>query len=498
MESSEPGSQVAPPLGSERKVLFVATIGIGLATLAAVTGAVLPDDVKSGSWVPPFRAIFSLLGMLIAGAAVTLRPKWFGSWLLASAAALAAGCGIPVSWYTISFAAFVFSVVAALGAVLAALPWSWRIAVVGALPVIHFTGILSAVLSPPPSPQMVNQTWTVVFRPYLQFVYLNNAYQFYSPDPGPASEVWFCIEYETRVDDKVQLEALQYNERGEPIKNPRGELVYTPMVDENDEPRGAQVYDSLGNFIFVPEEDRFGNDSTRAMFDEDLQPRYLKTYKWLKLPRRPRDRKDPLFQTYYRRLSLSENVSQTTPFSALPLNVQLDLRQRRLTQTPEANLAPRDKQIPLNENEWTIDVQYRLPNDQIQDIYLPSYVRHVARSYQEPERKIAAIKVYRVLHMIVRIDLFVGLEVGGKRRPWSAFDPATYLPYFVGEFDANGKLLNPSDPLLYWLIPISRRTDLSAKEYTTSLKKMRDYKRLYIDYVSAHAGSNHMVGELEK
>ena len=28
------------------------------------------------------------------------------------------------------------------------------------------------------------------------------------------------------------------------------------------------------------------------------------------------------------------------------------------------------------------------------------------------------------------------------------------MPYFMGEFDADGKLKDPNDPYLYWLIPI--------------------------------------------
>ncbi len=37
--------------------------------------------------------------------------------------------------------------------------------------------------------------WGKVYRPYLQFFYLNNAYHFYSPEPGPPVLVWFRIDY---------------------------------------------------------------------------------------------------------------------------------------------------------------------------------------------------------------------------------------------------------------------------------------------------------------
>jgi hypothetical protein len=68
------------------------------------------------------------------------------------------------------------------------------------LVLIHFGGILSAVGSPAPAggqqSWLINQLWVGVYRPYLHFMYLNNAYHFYSPDPGPPILVWFRIEYE--------------------------------------------------------------------------------------------------------------------------------------------------------------------------------------------------------------------------------------------------------------------------------------------------------------
>lgn len=508
MESSERVSPVAepPPLASINQVALLSGIGIGFTAIAALLGAIFPAGDVAAGWVndtlAPLRAIGCLVGLVIAGSAITLRPRWFGGWLLASLAFLLAGCGFPHSWYTLSFASFAFAAVGAIATGLAALPFPWRVAVASALPVLHFSGIVTAVLSPPPAPELINQAWVVVSRPYLQFAYLNNAYQFYSPDPGSASELWFCIEYETRPTDPVLMEVLQYdNNSGQPLRDSRGELLYLPRLDENDEPTGEPIFDQNGTLIFKPEKDRNGNDMMRPIYDDDLRvvPRYLKKYEWVKMPRRPQDRKDPLFQTYYRRLSLTENVSQGATFSQMPLSTQLDLRRRRYAMTPEANFVARDKQIPLNEQEWSIDVQYRMPSEMIQDLLLPSYARHIAKEKaQKSDRAVAGIKIYRVLHAIVRIDLFVGNMYDDKRQPWSAYDPATYLPYYVGDFDVNGKLRNPGDPMLYWLVPISRRTDLSPAEYTKPLKKMSEFKRRYIDYVSAHAGSNHMVGELQK
>ena len=45
---------------------------------------------------------------------------------------------------------------------------------------LHFCGIATATLAAPPAPQLVQTIWTRIFRPYLEFMYLNNAYHFYA------------------------------------------------------------------------------------------------------------------------------------------------------------------------------------------------------------------------------------------------------------------------------------------------------------------------------
>jgi hypothetical protein len=498
-----------PPLGSERKVAIVGGIGVGLCAIAAIAGGIFPSGPSAEGWVndrvAPLRSILSFAGLLFAGAAITLRPGWFASWLLGSAAAFGAGCGFPATLYSISFAAFVLSAVAAVGALLTVLPFAWRITVATGLAMLHFSGILTAVLSPPPAPELVTQSWVVGSRPYLQFIYMNNAYQFYSPDPGAASELWFCIEYEAHVDDPVLMEDLRYTAQGEPIRDTRGELVYAPVVDGNGEPIGERVYDRQGKWIFQPQIDRYGNEMRRPRFDEldvELKPRFVKTHVWHKMPRRPRDRKDPLFQTYYRRLSITESLAQGTPLSQMPYSAQMDARRRRASVTPEARLMPRDRQIPMHESDYAIDLQYRYPESQAQDVFLPSYARRIAKEFENPDRKIVGIKIYRVLHTILDVRAFVGEkdEDTGKRYPVSPYDPITYWPYFMGDYDVEGKLRDPSDPMLYWLVPIRRRTDvgLGVKDFTQQVKTLGDYKNLFDDYVAVHAGSHHMARELGK
>jgi hypothetical protein len=89
------------------------------------------------------------------------------------------------------------------------LPSVARRAVISLLVLLHFGGILTAVInvSPPTgdAPWLANQAWTRFYRYYLQFMYLNNAYHFYSPEPGPPTLLWFHIDYSDGSSQWVRL-----------------------------------------------------------------------------------------------------------------------------------------------------------------------------------------------------------------------------------------------------------------------------------------------------
>src|SRR5207245_8728727 len=134
---------------------------------------------------------------------------------------------------------------AAAGAGVLQLAPGWRLVAISAAMVFHFTGIFMATTSPPPTPWLTEQLFQRVFNPYLQFVYLRNAYHFYSPEPGPASLVAFHLKTETGSDPST----------------------------------GAKQYQ----------------------------------YEWVVIPRRPADVRDPLGLSYYRRLSLTEQMARGSP-----------------------------------------------------------------------------------------------------------------------------------------------------------------------------------------
>jgi hypothetical protein len=547
-------------------------VGAALTALAAALGAFLPADAgaewgntlvrgitgspndliaKTGvnsslnDRVAGVRVILCVIGMIIAGAAVTMRPRWFAAWLIAAIASGLAGFGFPATWDSFRLVAFVFAGLAAAGAAIAATPPGWRILPISVAVLYHFSGIFSAVTNPPPSPFMTQQSWTLFFRPYLQFAYLNNAYQFYSPDPGPASEVWFCIEYETLRGDPVQVEAparvreLQpllnadgsprRDDQGKPIQvqktDSAGHPVYkqvigsdgNPVVDESGEPvyvverdakgaprsyepltdgNGSPVYralfDAQGNPTYLDDpanKDAYGYLKFKPHLDPDQKPINRKTFAWIKIPRRLPHFKDPLGQAYYRRLSLTENVSHGFAISQLLPKDQAELAQRRKLRSD----------IPTYENELPLVQQYLMPYDGIH-VLLPAFVRHIAHDNQRKDRAVVGIKVYRVLHNIVDPRFFVGGDWEGAPTRLYPYEMTTYRPYFLGDFNARGELRDLSDPMLYWLVPIVRNPSATPQDFANMPKKMTlaEYRKRYDDWVMVHSGSNHMEAELDK
>jgi hypothetical protein len=135
--------------------------------------------------------------------------------------------------------------------------------------------------------------------------------------------------------------------------------------------------------------------------------------------------------------------------------------------------------IPLHPGEEPLG-QYRLPQADIVRFVLPSYASHVILD-NTPDSKTAAkttVKIYRLEHRTLTVEEFVNT----RNRPnliTSPYHPSTYRPYFLGEFDVLGNLLNPQEPMLYWLVPINPRPGGTPPGDPN--------KRNFIDFLSIHA-----------
>jgi hypothetical protein len=359
-----------------------------------------------GEQLIPLRVGVILTGLVLALVAVNHRLRQFGEDVderattagylaLGSFAVLLAYLASSEEWDTFRLVLGVFVAVGLVGAVLVLLPMLVRRTVIIVLVLFHFGGILTAVFSVPPpsgvSCWLTGALWTYVYRPYLQFMYLNNAYHFYSPEPGPATQLWFRISYE---DAKVPSRWVRFPRRQD-FPSRLSFQRYTAMTE-------STTYQRVG---YPP--DFFGQGN--------------------RLWRRYREH-------------------TTIPYHP---DLQAD---KGTFATPDLS-------------------QYREPSDTAKK-YIASYARHVARdpayrSPESPDTPVKTVKVYRVLH-----TLLTPSEMGDGMNP---NEPAKLLPVYVGEFDSDGKLLDPGDPLLYWIVPILREKD-GAGGYILK------------DYVAIHAG----------
>jgi hypothetical protein len=162
-----------------------------------------------------FLMVVSLLvGLLLAGGAVWWDVK---SGLasdfdentktgvlvaLALAPIIAAGVAFDTrGWDSLQLLSNVLAGITIAAVPIIFLPSAARRVLVSLVLLFHFGGILTAVtaVQPPnnaPMPWLPSVLWHRVYRPYLTFFYMNNAYHFYSPDPGPPQLLWFQVVFE--------------------------------------------------------------------------------------------------------------------------------------------------------------------------------------------------------------------------------------------------------------------------------------------------------------
>lgn len=147
------------------------------------------------------RAAWLLLRRLPAGARLesgdvaSLALLAFGATAFLAVWALNTVDPDRMSWFTIQRFLVVTTYVAWAMAPLPVVDVLTRRIVVSGMVAFHLGGIVTAALGSPPTPTVVNQLWVRIYRPYLQFIYMNNAYHFYSPSPGPPSYLWFRLYY---------------------------------------------------------------------------------------------------------------------------------------------------------------------------------------------------------------------------------------------------------------------------------------------------------------
>ncbi len=343
----------------------------------------------------PLLVSFLVAGLVLAGLAVSHRLQTAGQELpervesagLLSVAAFAAvlACWITDDWDSIRLLMVVLAIAALTGAVLVLLPRTPRRVVASLWILFHFGGITVAVTSvaprDQPAPWLSQQLWTRVYRPYLQFMYLTNAYHFYSPDPGLPSLLWFRVEYADKSSRWIKL----------------------PVREESPIALHFQRRLALGESVNLPMASRPPTTAEKAEWERRMGQPYPYPYH------------DTWDQITTRR---QIGVTMHKP----PLNIPLDA---------------------------TDTQQYSEPQDYAKRL-VASYARHVAHTATHPENPqmpVANVRVYRVTHSIIL--------PGQIAEGYDPLDPAFYSPVYLGQFDADGHLLDPKDPFLYWYIPMA-------------------------------------------
>lgn len=242
--ASVPRTDDLLPPPDPRSVYRLGIAGLGLTMVAALVGiasaagwgdppAVWDGVPASHDAIPwplhTLRLVLTGLGALLAGAAVSLRSGLWKAWLLAAGTGLlAAVIALPDHWDSARLLARVLTALAAAGAVLAAVPPLMRYSLVSLAVLFHFGGILTATTWPEPAPWLTQQMAGRVYLPYLSFAYMRNAYHFYSPEPGPASQLFVLIQYD-EIDPatgKKKAEWLVLPRRHEHMKDPLGLTYY--------------------------------------------------------------------------------------------------------------------------------------------------------------------------------------------------------------------------------------------------------------------------------
>src|SRR5439155_8404282 len=78
-----------------------------------------------------------------------------------------------------------------------------------------------------------------------------------------------------------------------------------------------------------------------------------------------------------------------------------------------------------------------------------SMARHAWRFYPHPTNpdiRVKSVKIYRLSYTIIMPPALLEGQ-----------DPLSddlKLPFFMGDFDSEGRLINPDDPFLNWVVPM--------------------------------------------
>ncbi len=408
-----------PPAPNTRLHLVMLIAGVACQAIAGVVLATTPAPEMppwadgAGAWFVGrlftfLRTLPLLLGTGLLIGAVVERLRSAG-WeyhdrvetgvFTSITSAVAAGTGLfilPPDWDALRIfygAAFVLLL---SGTVLILLPATFRKIALTLWVGFHFGGMFTVFSSiDPPNgtgPWLAKQLWTLVYRPYLQVLYLTNAYHFYSPDPGPPALLWFSVQYTDGTRTWVKIPTRS--------KSPVG-MHYQRLLALPEHTFGPT------NRLGYTEAERLEFDRRAAKEPEKHHFRVSPDRVWERV--------------YPRRLAGS--------------------MMRYKVEGVRGGLP-----IPVFNDVDTL-TQYREPTDMSQRLISAVARRVLAEAPDRPGgAKPERVKCYRIVHQcLTPAELAKGDSPYAKHK---------YYGYFIGEFNTKGELLDETDYFLYWYLPI--------------------------------------------
>jgi hypothetical protein len=376
-------------------------LGAGLA--CTVVGLVLSQTA-----LVPLRLLFLGTGILLAGIAVARRLQT-ASWELEdrveSAGVLGASffvgllayLGADSQWDSAIFFLQALMIVTLAGSFLVLLPRTGRRIAAVAFVLFHFCGILTAVTSVPPRdappPWISTLAWSYFYRYYLFFTYFTNAYHFYSPDPGPATLVWFHIEYN---DGKTRWKKIPNRDESPIGLHHQRMLAAAESTNQN----------IFGSPLMFP--------SQIEEWEQKFKPKKYELF-----PGIPHASGEEIMN---RRRLAADTYKFVDPQDGRPAPLMI-----------------------LSEPIW--GNQYSEPQEFSRRL-IASFARHIAHSESDASNPVKTVRVYRVVHMMMSPH-----ELSEGKDP---LEPTRFVPFYMGKYGPDGKLLDPEDPFLFWHVPIIR------------------------------------------
>ncbi len=421
--------ELGGPLSNPWPALIAGWVLIGL---AAASYALVRDQM---AWL---SVALTGAGVLAAGIAVAIRPKSFLNLLLAGASAFVASwVGDELAWDSARLALRVLGAVAIFSAFVVLFPVTYRRVVISVLIVFHFVGISCAVSSADQAWVAV-QMWNYIYRPYLLFMYLNNAYHFYSPEPGPAPLIWFRIEYQPDRDGTQNVR-----------------WVKVPYVDAD------------GNYL---------RPDGSALWPKVQYTRRLSLAESINRPMQMSPVNAMELSAFRDQEIAKAREAKSWPLRAMPLIRELPFELQSLYQEPDEGA-----------KKW-ISRYAR-------------YVARTYKHDPNPDLEVKGVKVYKVIHRLIPAGfLALGLPPDDPELYMPYFLGEFDKDGNMKEATTRVKLTRPDnstievarDPMLYWIIPRVRApgdSDAFPNNMAAATKNMqRALKRPIHDYLAVYAG----------